>query len=103
MAEGAGVWIYPRGDKFQLRFRAVRGGAVAYETFARRDEAEDRAEELRALLAKRVKLTVDEAIDEYRAELARRGCREGTLYVTPLRLRLFFAPHLEDRVDSISP
>lgn len=104
MAEGAGVWIYPRGDKFQLRFRAVRGGAVAYETFARRDEAEDRAEELRALLAKRVKRTVDEAIDDYRGELAsKRDCREGTLYVTALRLRLFFAPHLDDRIDAISP
>jgi integrase len=103
MAEGAGVWIYERGERFQLRFRAVRGGTVAYETFTRRDAAEARADECRALLAKRVKLTVDDAIEEYREHLERKGRREGTLYVTPLRLRLFFAPNLEDPIGSVSP
>lgn len=102
MAEGAGVWINPRGKKFLLRFRAVRGGAVAYETFIDRDQAEDRADELRALLAKRVKLTVDDAIDEYATHLRRKGCREGTLYVTPLRLRLFFGPSLDDPINSVT-
>lgn len=103
MAEGAGVWINPRGEKYQLRFRSVRGGAVAYETFTRRDEAEARAAELRTLLARQTRLTVDGAIGEYREHLEQKGRREGTLYVTALRLRLFFAPHLEDRIGTITP
>jgi integrase len=92
---------YPHGSRFRLRVVEL-GGRRRYVPYPTEREADRARKAFEKVIAERAGWTVEEAITEYENLLTAKGNKPTGIKTTSIRLRVFFAPMLREKVAQLT-